>query len=564
MKDNWNLLVIDDEKDIHDVTEIALKRKKWRNRGLSIIHAYSAGEAKKILKEYERAFFEIALVDVVMETDDAGLELCKYIRDNQPNTLRIILRTGQAGKAPEEQVMNEYDIDHYLPKSDASPDRIFSLIRSCLHSSQDLSTLRAYGDQMKSLVQNLPLAKTESDLLILMDEALRFLDIKHASNTLFFYNIDADSMSEFQVLKNAGIDVNQILQRLKELHGQYENSQLCYDYKQVETELDWKIMLFQTPCRKEMIQLGINEKYHRKGAFVFNLNTGTNKKYLREYIQDASIFLENWCMASESLRLQNQVEEEKMLREKMYYERLEGIATMVTGVAHEMNTPLGVAMTSNQMIQTLAQELLNCKDEEERQDIVKDFTHSCSLLERNIVRAQELIKSFKQLSSTQLTDQYDDFDIGIIVKDCIETMSPELNKKQIKVLLHLENEDNEWKGYASHLSQVIINMLQNMMRYAYKGRDSGGAANINVFYTRGDSSYIIEIEDYGNGISSDILPFIFDPFVTTGRKDGGTGLGLSISHNIVTNILGGKIECNSEIDKGTKFTIKLPKEVIKK
>ncbi|MBF0555739.1 MAG: response regulator [Nitrospirae bacterium] len=561
MKEAWNLLVVDDEQDMHEITSLALKRKKWRNKGLNVIHAYSAKEAKSILEERDEVFFEVAIIDVVMETDEAGLDLCKYIRSHLPNSVRIILRTGQAGKAPEEQVLNEYDIDHYLSKTDATPEKLFALIRSCIHSSQDLLTLKAYGHQMKSLVQSLPSAKTEMDLLLLMEEALMFLDIKHSAATLFFYNIDKNRMLESRIVKDLGIELSEMYETLKNVHKDYKSYQLCYDYQQPGSGLDWKIMLFQTPCRLEMIEHGISEKFHRKGAFVFRLKYGFTKKYLQEYIQDATIFLENWCMASESLRLQNQVEKEKLLREQMYYERLEGIATMVTGVAHEMNTPLGVAMTSNKMIQTLAEELLSAPDAD-RQDIVKDLTHSCSLLERNIVRAQELIKSFKQLSSGQLTDQYDEFDIAMVIKDCIETMSPDLRKKQIKVLLHAENENNDWKGYASHLSQVIINMLQNIIRYAYKGRDNGGDVKVSV--EPKNSSYIIEIEDYGNGMPPEVLQFIFDPFFTTGRKDGGTGLGLAISHNIVTNILGGNIECSSEVDRGTKFTITLPQEVVKR
>ncbi|WP_420264040.1 ATP-binding protein [Candidatus Magnetominusculus dajiuhuensis] len=560
LRDSWNILIVDDEHDIHEITTIALKRKKWRNKGLNVLHAYSAQEAKTILKEHDSVYFEVALIDVVMETDDAGLDLCKFIRDHLPNSVRIILRTGQAGKAPEEQVLNDYDIDHYLAKTDATPERLFALIRSCIHSSQDLLTLKAFGQQMKSLVQSLPSARKESDLLLLMEESLMFLDIKHTSRTLFFYNIDGKKLLQPHIVIEHGLELDKLYETLTELHKDYKNYQICYDYKTEESGDIWKIALFQTPCRQEIIAYDIPEKHHRKGALVFRLKYGFTQKYVIEYLHDATLFLENWCMASESIRLQNEVENDKILREKMYYERLEGIATMVTGVAHEMNTPLGVAMTSNRMIQDLAQELLTAPDSD-KQDIVNDFTHSCSLLEKNIVRAQDLIKSFKQLSSGQLTDHYDEFDITSIIKDCIESMSPELRKKQINVRLQAESENNDWKGYASHLSQVIINMIQNIIRYAYKECDNGGEAEIIVNHI--NNTYIIEIEDYGSGMSPDTLKCIFDPFFTTGRKDGGTGLGLAISQNIVTNLLDGKIKCESELNKGTKFKITLPSEVKK-
>src|SRR2546423_9437788 len=113
---NWRVLIVDDEADIHAVTDLALKFKKWRNKRFELVRAFSAAEAKDILNKPD-SNFQVAMIDVVMETDDAGLRLCEYIRETQPRSLRIILRTGQANVAPEERVLNEYDIDHYLPKS---------------------------------------------------------------------------------------------------------------------------------------------------------------------------------------------------------------------------------------------------------------------------------------------------------------------------------------------------------------------------------------------------------------------------------------------------------------
>ncbi len=142
MAEPWSILVVDDEQDVHAVTTLALKRRVWRGREFHLQHAHSAAEARDILKSYGHRF-HVAIVDVVMESDDAGLELCRYIRANFAATIRIILRTGQPGVAPEEQILETYDIDHYLAKSEATDSRLFSLIRSCLKTFEDVTALEA-------------------------------------------------------------------------------------------------------------------------------------------------------------------------------------------------------------------------------------------------------------------------------------------------------------------------------------------------------------------------------------------------------------------------------------
>ncbi|WP_420264039.1 response regulator [Candidatus Magnetominusculus dajiuhuensis] len=182
-ENTWNLLIVDDEEDIHGITRISLKRKQYRDRSLNMIHAYSAKEAIKVLSENDKDFFDVALIDVVMEEDTAGLGLCKYIRENYPVSFRLILRTGQAGKAPEEQVMNTYDIDHYLAKTEATPERIFGLIRSCLRVSEEIQTVLALTSQIQSFSGKILADSGNFDTFIEpIKQALVFLEKKHALN----------------------------------------------------------------------------------------------------------------------------------------------------------------------------------------------------------------------------------------------------------------------------------------------------------------------------------------------------------------------------------------------
>ena len=112
----WKILIVDDEQDVHDVTVLALKRLEFESRGLEFLSAYSAAEGRELLRRNPDV--AIALLDVVMENDNAGLQLVRQIREELKNDrIRIVLRTGHPGQAPEERVTLDYDINDYREKN---------------------------------------------------------------------------------------------------------------------------------------------------------------------------------------------------------------------------------------------------------------------------------------------------------------------------------------------------------------------------------------------------------------------------------------------------------------
>ena len=133
----WKILIVDDEPDIHSVTKLALSRFKLDGRSLAFSNAYSGLQAKELL-ETEKDI-AIAFIDVVMESDHAGLELIKWIRDDLKNrTMRIILRTGQPGQAPEEDVIVNYDINDYKAKAELDSRKLMTSVYSALRSYRDI------------------------------------------------------------------------------------------------------------------------------------------------------------------------------------------------------------------------------------------------------------------------------------------------------------------------------------------------------------------------------------------------------------------------------------------
>ncbi|OKY25617.1 MULTISPECIES: DUF3369 domain-containing protein [Thalassotalea] len=148
----WRVLIVDDEEDIHQITKMALKRFELDGRKLTFLHAYSAEEAKSVLLEEQ----DIALVflDVVMESDDAGLLLAKWIRQDLNNQFsRIVLRTGQPGQAPEEKVIVEFDINDYKEKTELDRKKLFTTVFTALRAYRDIIEVdkaRKYQERYRS------------------------------------------------------------------------------------------------------------------------------------------------------------------------------------------------------------------------------------------------------------------------------------------------------------------------------------------------------------------------------------------------------------------------------
>jgi len=132
-KESWKILIVDDEEQIHAATHIALKKFNFEDKALSFISAYSAKEAKKLIQEHPDV--AIILLDVIMETDDAGLEFVKYVREELGNQLvRIILRTGQPGQVPEKSVIVNYDINDYKTKTELTLSKLYTTIITALRN----------------------------------------------------------------------------------------------------------------------------------------------------------------------------------------------------------------------------------------------------------------------------------------------------------------------------------------------------------------------------------------------------------------------------------------------
>lgn len=151
----WKILIVDDEPDVRTLTRISLRDFSFANRGLEFIEASSAAEARGLLETHTD--IAVALVDVVMESDDAGLQLVEYIRKELGNHfIRIVIRTGQPGVAPERYVIDHYDIDDYKDKTELTASRLYTTVRSALKAFRDLQTIDTNRIGLQRILESTP------------------------------------------------------------------------------------------------------------------------------------------------------------------------------------------------------------------------------------------------------------------------------------------------------------------------------------------------------------------------------------------------------------------------
>ncbi|WP_391091766.1 DUF3369 domain-containing protein [Vibrio sp. NH-UV-68] len=148
----WNILLVDDEQQMHQVTKLALANFEFEGKRLNLLSALSGEEAKLICRQNDN--IALALVDVVMESETAGLELVKFIRNDLGNKLtRLVLRTGQAGQAPEDVVIREYDIDDYKEKTELTTQKLKTLLYSMLRSYRDLCLIEEQKEGLRKVIE---------------------------------------------------------------------------------------------------------------------------------------------------------------------------------------------------------------------------------------------------------------------------------------------------------------------------------------------------------------------------------------------------------------------------
>ena len=240
-------------------------------------------------------------------------------------------------------------------------------------------------------------------------------------------------------------------------------------------------------------------------------------------------------------------------------EKLAALGSLVAGVSHELNTPIGNGLTVASSMQdstSQAQKLMESGiTRTALVDYLNDMEEGSSLAVASLERASELVAGFKQVAMDRTSEQRREFNLASVLREVTLTSSPAF-KNTPYITEVICDEEIHLDSFPGPLGQIITNLLNNALIHAFDGATKG---NIMIYGEFLDSENVqMRICDDGCGISPENITRIFDPFFTTKLGAGGNGLGMHIVHNIVSGMLGGVIKVESELGRGTTFIIDMP------
>ena len=241
-------------------------------------------------------------------------------------------------------------------------------------------------------------------------------------------------------------------------------------------------------------------------------------------------------------------------------EKLASLGGLVAGVAHEINTPVGVSVTAASTLQDETERLgvRFAEGSMKRSDLsqfMEIAAESSQIILKNLARAADLIQSFKRVAVDQSSEEQRRFLLKDYMDEVLLSLRPQLKKTQHEVEIDCPA-DLQINGYPGVIAQIVTNLVGNSLVHAF---DEGASGHLRFEVRRDGEDWVqLRYSDDGKGIAADQLPRIFDPFYTTRRGSGGSGLGLHIVYNLATQMLGGEIKVSSQPGEGVSFDLRFP------
>jgi signal transduction histidine kinase/CheY-like chemotaxis protein len=552
----WKIAVIDDEPAVHDGTRFALSDYRLHGQGLEILSAYSAAEGRELMRRHSDV--AVVLLDVIMETDTAGLSLVEFIRKELKNeTVRIILRTGQPGQAPERRVIVDYDINDYKAKTELTADKLFTSLTAALRSYQQLQRM----------------VETRRGLEIIIDAASTLFDFKSmqrlAEGVLTqigsLLNVDCagilvlrepqNAHETFSVLAGSGCysrfigsEVSQILE--SELRQLVEEA---FARRHHEFSSRRSVLYIRTVSGREVVvvleaarQLSSTDRTLVE-IFCSRLSIAFDNVILYEQLQLANTRLEE-RVAARTQELTNA--NRRLAAQWARLRQANSFKSEILGtVAHDLKNPLGVILG--------------------RTEILKEMIAGAGALDENVkvqiayIRdaANRLTEMVDDLVADAMADALDitvrrePVDITVLVQEVAEANRPLAARKQQTITVaapanHIAMCD------ADRVREAIDNLVSNAVKYS----PIGGA--IDLLVGEEDGGILVQVSDQGAGLSPEDISRLFGRFQRLSAKptagESSTGLGLSIVKRIV-DLHGGRIAVESAgPGQGATFKMTLP------
>jgi signal transduction histidine kinase len=552
----WKIAVIDDDQAVHEGTRFALSDYVLNGQGLEILSAYSATEGRELMRSHKD--IAAVLLDVIMETDVAGLELVEFIRNEIHNeTVRIILRTGQPGQAPERRVIVQYDINDYKAKTELTADKLFTSLTAALRSYQ----------QLERMVQ------TRRGLEIIIDAASTLYDF-HSMQRLAegvltqlasLLNVDCAGIlvlrddgssrrDDFSVLAGSGCYSRFIGKAGSKSLDPDLRTMVEAAFKRRKHEFaDHRTVLYiRTGSGREVVVLLQAERQlsetDRSLVEIFGsrLSIAFDNVILYQQLNAANTQLEDRvAQRTRALMQANRRLSAQWLR----LQRANGFKNEILGtVAHDLKNPLGVILGRTEMLTELISTTAS------KESVTAQIEHIRDATKRLTSMVDHLI-SDAMADAFDITIRREPVDVAALVSEVAEANQPlAVNKQQTITVSAPPNIATMCD--TDRIREAIDNLVSNAIKYSPIG------GKISVAVSHENDNTVIRVTDQGAGLSPEDLGRLFGRFQRLSAKptagESSTGLGLSIVKRII-DMHGGEVTAASPgPNKGSTFTVTLP------
>ncbi len=262
-------------------------------------------------------------------------------------------------------------------------------------------------------------------------------------------------------------------------------------------------------------------------------------------------------------KLEIEVKEKTIILEAQYElmaenEKFASLGSLVAGVAHEINTPIGIALTASSFLTNETKKLKkdydnDTLDEDDFRDYLQNIQETSESIEISLQKSANLINSFKQVSVDQSSNENRKINLKEYIDEILLSLHAKLKNSSHKIDVNIA-QDISLDTNPGAISQIITNFITNSLIHGFKDMDNG---IITINATLNNNILTLIYKDNGVGICDDVKKKIYDPFFTTNRSEGGSGLGMNIVYNLVVAKLNGRIEVNSILGDGVEFIVKV-------
>lgn len=528
----WKILVVDDEVGLHDVTRLVLRRMKFNDLPVELLSAFSAKEAEDIIKA--NPSIAVAIVDVVMENDQAGLNLVKIIRDKfNLKKVRIILRTGNPGLAPQREVIQHFEIDDYRDKTELTSDRLFTSVYTALRAFNTLKIVEETSQGLEQIIRSsttmLAETKNNSDVFVQLLTNLQEITVIAESPLQFNHVMGLDyTLAQATITMGQGIYADLVGTALENI----PDLELC----------ELLLRHTNTPAI-HMSDKGILLDIYSPEQHSFALwiaSEGVLKDHVAYLIQ---ILLERFNANLVQINLQREILEAQRASNRT---KSKFLATM----SHEIRTPLNGILG---MAQHLLHKNIHVDEDNKAIKTIIESGKNLLVLLNDILDISKIEAGKIEIIPTPSL-------LRDVLQENINLFSESALAKKIHLYWTSDIPPNTYYLLdAIRIKQILSNLISNALKFTEYGSVSVVVSHI----TMPDHTVVLEfiVSDTGIGISLEDQNSLFKYFsqISDGHvyAEGGSGLGLSIVANLV-NLMQGEYGVKSEKNNGAIFWFRIP------